>query len=254
VAPLKRVAIHEIFASIQGEGLWIGERHIFVRFLGCDLRCRYCDTTVAVKAGPDPLNKGGCKAQKTADAYEFVQVPNPVSASELTDFCGRLIIPGPSRPVLSITGGEPLLHREFLAEWLPAIRNTFTIYLETNGIHHEAMRSLRDHVDVVSMDFKLPSATGLRPFWDEHSRFLSAARGKKLFVKAVVTRDTTRDDILTAASVIEKFERTIPLVLQPAAGPLAPEPMMLIRYQNLALGSIDEVRVIPQAHKMLNVP
>jgi 7-carboxy-7-deazaguanine synthase len=254
VAPLTRAAIHEIFASIQGEGLWIGERHIFVRFLGCDLRCRYCDTPAAVKAGPDPLNGGGCRAQKTPDAYEYVLVPNPVSASELTECCTRMIIPGPARPVLSITGGEPLLHREFLAEWLPAMRNTFRVYLETNGIHSEAMRSLRDHIDVVSMDFKLPSATGLRPFWHEHKQFLSAAHGKKLFVKTVVTRDTTQDDILAAASLIERFDKATPLVLQPAAGPLAPEPMMLIRYQNLALGIIDDVRVIPQAHKILNVP
>lgn len=251
---MKRAAIHEIFASIQGEGLWIGERHIFVRFLGCDLRCRYCDTPVAVNAGTDSQNRGACKVQKTSDAYEYMLVPNPVSGSELTEFCTRLIIPGPSQPVLSITGGEPLLHREFLAEWLPTIRNDYRIYLETNGIHSEAMQSLRDHVDVVSMDFKLPTATGLRPFWSEHAQFLSAARGKKLFVKAVVTRDTSQGDILSAAAILGKYDAAIPLVLQPAAGSLAPEPLLLIQYQNLALGIIEDVRVIPQVHTMLNVP
>jgi len=251
---MKRAALYEIFASLQGEGLWIGERHIFVRFQGCDLRCRYCDTPAAVTDSTDPLNEGVCKAQKNSDAYEYALVPNPVSASELTELCRRLIVPGPSRPVLSITGGEPLLHQEFLAEWLPTVRNTFRIYLETNGIHGEAMQSLRDQVDVVSMDFKLPSATGLRPLWDEHKQFLTAARGKKLFVKAVVTGDTTQDDMLTAARIIGKFDKAIPLVLQPAAGPLAPDPMMLISYQNLALGIIEDVRVIPQAHKILNVP
>lgn len=251
---MKRAAIHEVFASIQGEGLWIGERHIFVRFFGCDLRCRYCDTPAAVKIGPDSMSGNGCRAQKNAGAFDSVPVENPVSVPELTALCGRLSIPGPSRPVLSITGGEPLLHREFLSEWLPAMRSTFRVYLETNGIHSEAMHFLKDHVDVVSMDFKLPSATGLRPFWEEHRRFLSAARGKKLFVKAVVTSDTVKDDILIAAGIIEQFDKAVSLVLQPAAGSLAPEPMMLITYQNLALGILEDVRVIPQAHKMLNLP
>jgi len=251
---MKRAAIHEIFASIQGEGIWIGERQIFVRFLGCDLHCRYCDTPDAVRGGSEPLNSNVCRIQEKVDAYEYMQVPNPVSASELMEYCGRLIIPGPSRPVLSITGGEPLLHREFLSEWLPATRDAFRIYLETNGIHSETMQSLKEHIDVVSMDFKLPSATGLRPYWEEHKQFLSAAHGKKIFVKAVVTRDTAQDDILTAAIIIEKINKDIPMVLQPATGPLAPEPMMLLKYQNLALGLIKDVRVIPQAHKVLDVP
>jgi len=36
--------IAEIFSSIQGEGLYVGRRQIFIRFCGCNLNCRYCDT------------------------------------------------------------------------------------------------------------------------------------------------------------------------------------------------------------------
>ena len=35
--------IVEIFSSIQGEGLYIGERHLFIRFKDCNLNCTYCD-------------------------------------------------------------------------------------------------------------------------------------------------------------------------------------------------------------------
>ncbi len=245
--------IEEIFTSIQGEGPWTGQRHIFVRFIGCDIACRYCDTPSAVSCGSGPIERA-CRAQKSAASFDYEQIPRRLSPQELTRFCRRLTVPGPSRPTVSLTGGEPLLHHAFLAAWLPEIKNTYTIYLETNGIHEQAMTSLQNMVDVVSMDFKLPSASGLRPFWDEHKRFLAAARGTTLFVKAVVTADTSKDDVLTSASLIAAYDSTVPLIIQPAGGPLRPAPLLLIEFQNAALGLLQDVRVIPQSHKMLKVP
>ncbi|MDX9694125.1 MAG: 7-carboxy-7-deazaguanine synthase QueE, partial [Methanothermobacter sp.] len=39
-----RAPIMEVFSSIQGEGLLVGCRQIFIRFAGCNLNCKYCDT------------------------------------------------------------------------------------------------------------------------------------------------------------------------------------------------------------------
>ncbi len=246
--------LHEVFASVQGEGPRIGERHIFVRFQGCDIRCRYCDTPAAAY-GKNNGARNFRVQTSTANPAVHEEVPNPVSQSRLTELCARLVIPGPSRPIISLTGGEPLLQAEFLAEWLPSAKKQFLIYLETAGIHAKAMENLRGLVDTVSMDFKLPSATGLRPFWEEHARFLAAAKdGAAVFVKTVITRETTKDDILMSAGLIARQDHSIPLVLQPADGPLAPDADMLIGFQEAALRSIADVRIIPQAHKILMVP
>jgi 7-carboxy-7-deazaguanine synthase len=251
---MEHASIEEIFSSIQGEGPWIGQRHIFVRFIGCDMRCRYCDTPAAARGPNVQSEKGFCRAQKSPASFGHDRVPSPLSPRQLTELCSRLVIPGPARPIISLTGGEPLLHNDFLAAWLPEVRSRFQIYLETNGIRHQAMDGLRDMIDVVSMDFKLPSATGQRPFWDEHLRFLAAANRKNLFVKAVVTADTQLHDILTSAKIIAGHDASLAFVLQPASGPLAPDTAKLMEFQNAALGIIGDVRVIPQAHKILHVP
>ncbi len=34
--------IAEIFCSYQGEGIYVGQQQAFIRFAGCNLRCKYC--------------------------------------------------------------------------------------------------------------------------------------------------------------------------------------------------------------------
>lgn len=246
--------LNEVFASIQGEGPWAGERHIFVRFQGCDLTCSFCDTPAA-GAGPAAAGLGFFPAQVSPGyAAPREQEPNPVPLSRLTELCLRLSLRGPSRQTLSLTGGEPLLQADFIAQWLPRIAQSFRIFLETGGVHVEALRKIVACVDTVSMDVKLPSSTGMRPFWEEHARFLEAASGTGLVVKAVVTRGTSRDDVLTAARLLAACDDSIPFILQPAAGERAPELHSLVDFQDSALELLRDVRVIPQLHKILKAP
>ena len=247
--------LNELFASIQGEGPWVGERHIFVRFQGCDLHCCFCDTPASGSRVPGYEGPEFFMAQ-VSPGYSSLreQVANPVFPSRLTELCSRLSVHGPSQQTLSLTGGEPLLQGDFLAEWLPQVANVFRIFLETGGVHAEALKKIITSIDVVSMDFKLPSSTKMRSFWDEHDRFLDAASAAKLVVKAVVTHATSMDDVIVAARLIAAHDASIPFILQPAAGAWAPEVKALVEYQDAALSIIKDVRVIPQMHKILKVP
>jgi hypothetical protein len=44
--------ISEVFASIQGEGPWVGRPSVFMRLGLCNLECAWCDTKFTV---PPPL-------------------------------------------------------------------------------------------------------------------------------------------------------------------------------------------------------
>jgi hypothetical protein len=83
------------------------------------------------------------------------------------------------------------------------------------------MRALDGLIDVVSMDIKLPSATGQKTRWDEHRKFLSATEGVERFVKAVVSGSTAPDEILSAARLVAEQDRTVPFIIQPVSGPFA---------------------------------
>ncbi len=240
--------IEEIFSSVQGEGPYVGTRHVFVRFSGCDIRCRYCDTPAAHRSNII------CRVQKYISSLEYYEIQNPVSDDDLYRCCRGLSPAGPGRPWLSLTGGEPLLQKDFLVSWLSRIRPDLQIYLETSGIHHQAMSEVREFIDTVSMDFKLPSATGLRPFWKEHERFLEASIGRDVFVKAVVTADTLDSDIDRCIRLISEIDDSVPLIIQPASGRLAPSPQRLLSMQESGLRHLKDVRVIPQIHKILEMP
>lgn len=134
----------------------------------------------------------------------------------------------------------------------------FRSYLETNGTLPDELSRVIDLVDIVAMDFKLPSSTGAGSFWAEHAEFLKIASKKKVFVKAVVTAGTTREDIERAMELIKRQRKIIPFILQPASTISAADKAIdrdsLFKLLEAGLKSgVENIRVIPQVHKMMRV-
>lgn len=245
--PMKAPLI-EVFTSIQGEGPYVGYRHRFVRFAGCNLSCDYCDTSST--AGPR------CRIEKNPGKQDYFWAPNPVTVDALLAWTADAV--APRHHALALTGGEPLLYPDFLEAFLTRFRDFGTLcYLETNGTLPKAMARLARLVDIVAMDVKLSSVTGYPCPEAVHRAFLHAVSPARVFVKAVVGRDTSDAELDGVCALIADVAEKTPLVLQPVtpgSKRTAPPAKRLLEMQERCLNQLSEVRVIPQAHRLLGVP
>ena len=100
----------EIYQSRQGEGLWTGQSSVFVRVMGCLLRCRFCDSPHAQYLPEDS------------------SIGAPLSPDEIV---GRILLL--DLPHVVLTGGEPMLSPE-IVELTKLLKSfDYQITIETSG-------------------------------------------------------------------------------------------------------------------------
>lgn len=224
--------ILEIFRSTQGEGKYAGVPQVFVRFFECNMHCVWCDT---------PHSIGDT-------TRHYKEYPLEKLVDEISGLWGE------SHSV-SLTGGEPLVQADFINHLTPVLKSRkMPVYLETNGILPKELSQTIDGVDIIAMDIKLPSSTGCREYWQEHEEFLKIARSKDLFVKVVISKATTKEDVLRAADLVKRFAPEVPFILQPnffdmKDGVVA----QCVEFQKDCLKYLRDVRIIPQLHKFMKV-
>ncbi len=218
--------INEIFKSTQGEGLYLGEKQLFVRFFGCNLDCQFCDTRL-----------------------------NNFKEYSAEDLCREIRSLRKGVHSVSFTGGEPLLQKDFLKELLEFnFKEGSKNYLETNGSLPEALDDVIEYVDIVAMDVKLPSSTGQAKLWEEHLKFLKIATKKEVFIKAIICQGTQESDLKMTISLIKELNKSLVLVLQPNCydDPLALEDK-LDTFRSICKKERVTVCVIPQMQKIMGL-
>lgn len=276
----------------------VGQRMVFLRFQGCNLKCSYCDIP-----GAGAVSGALCTV-RSAQGEVVETVGNPLGVREVVKIVERLAagwetgafgdtpLPASSRTWVSLTGGEPLLQAEFLAEICRALKpagkalaadqrpeaKDYRLFLETNGTLPDELESVLPYLDMVAMDIKLPSDCGADVF-PQHRLFLERLVGRdwrgesdasasrksqvpSLFVKVVVTANTREDEFDRSVEMLTHFSgwrsEGIPLVIQPVTqvpgGPAPPKPGELLEMERKAWSSLLDVRIIPQMHKMLGLP
>jgi 7-carboxy-7-deazaguanine synthase len=135
--------VTEIFFSIQGESTRAGRPCVFVRFTGCDLRCRWCDTPYAFQGG------------------------TRMSREEILSAVAR----HPARYV-TLTGGEPLLQKELPQLCEELLAAGYEVAVETHG--QRRWESLPAAVSKI-VDVKPPGSGELAS--EEHLSWLSTLGG-----------------------------------------------------------------------------
>jgi 7-carboxy-7-deazaguanine synthase len=136
---LYMIKINEIFYSIQGESSYAGNRTVFIRTTGCNLRCSYCDTTYSYYEGE---HKSIEEIVAITDGYEADYV--------------------------CITGGEPLVQPEIHKLINILCDKGYHVSLETSG--SKSIKSVDPRVKII-LDVKTPDSGAANSFLMENLDF-----------------------------------------------------------------------------------
>lgn len=124
-----KLIVNEIFGSIDGEGIRTGELATFIRLAGCNLKCSYCDTDYAL----DFKDGEEMTIEEILDKVKQIGYRN-----------------------ITLTGGEPLIHRNVEELIDELIKNNYNVNIETNGAVDITKYTSKNVI--LTMDYKTNSS------------------------------------------------------------------------------------------------
>lgn len=225
---MEKLQVAEHFISINGEGRRAGQLAMFIRFTGCNLDCRYCDT-------------------------KWANIPDAPYEAYTAQEIMKLIRDSGVRNV-TLTGGEPLLQKGLpvLLEMLRAAPE-LQIEIETNG-SVDIVSFLPEKADgagkgiekdnvTFTIDYKTP-VSGMEDRMCS-SNYQNLRRSDT--VKFVVG---SRDDMMKAKEIVESYhlvERGCAIYFSPCFGSI--EPAEIVDF--LVEQHMNDVTLQLQLHKYI---
>ena len=199
----------EIFKSIDGEGIRVGYPVTFIRLAGCNLRCNYCDTKYSY------------------EDEKFTEMTPQEIYIQVYKLGGKRI---------TLTGGEPLIHKDVKVLVDLLIQKGYEVNIETNG--SVDITSFLDKHTIITMDYKCASS-------DMEDKMLldniSKLR-KQDVLKFVVSDD---NDLDTVQRIYQNTKATV--YISPVFGRI--EPKQIVEY--MLEHNMENCRVQVQLHKII---
>lgn len=232
------IPVMEIFGpTVQGEGMVIGRKTMFVRTAGCDYRCSWCDSAFTWDgSGADSISR-----MSPNDIWEEL-----------------LRLGGDRFDHVTLSGGNPALLSQLggLVDVLHC--HGITVAVETQGSRWQDW--LID-IDEVTISPKPPSS-GMDTDWnkldDIISRLSGRAPGRSFSLKVVVFDDA---DLAYAETVHERYPN-VPFYVQTGNPDVTTSDSsshishLIERYEHLVdavmkSDRLNDVRVLPQLHTLV---
>ncbi|HEX6068034.1 MAG TPA: 7-carboxy-7-deazaguanine synthase QueE, partial [Nitrososphaera sp.] len=233
-----RVRLSEVFTSIEGEGVLAGTKTMFVRLAGCPLKCHWCDTPYAI-----PMDSG-----------------NDVSIDEV-----KKIMTGELQPntyKINFTGGEPLAQADVVIELAKFAREKgVKTYLESACYDSKKFAKVLPFMDICKVEFKLSDAKATSE--KNYAMLLkneleclkmAVAAGKKPYIKVVVTNSSDPSELAGLAEKVfasTSAKNIAGFIIQPSYGIDEPRLDRLFAFYDAVYPLYEQVRVVPQLHKLI---
>lgn len=206
--------VNEIFYSIDGEGYRTGELAVFIRLAGCNLNCSYCDTKYALKS-----NMG-----TKMEIDEILKNVEKYNCKNIT-----------------ITGGEPLIHKGISELIDKLIKKKYKVNIETNGAV-----DITNYLNkcLITMDYKLPSS-GME-------KYMKLDNLEKLTENDVLKFVTEEKDFEKIEEILKNYKIKSYIYISPIFGKIEPEKIVeFMKKLNKDGINTEKVRVQVQLHKII---
>lgn len=121
VSTIQQLPVMESFYTLQGEGFYQGHAAYFIRLGGCDVGCVWCDVKDSWDATKHPN-------------YSVDEIIAKMNSDIADETVNRINQNNTAKPIVVITGGEPLMHN--LDALTKALHNQgYKTNIETSGSH-----------------------------------------------------------------------------------------------------------------------
>ena len=230
--------LSEIFTSIEDEGKTFGTKTMFVRLAGCPFRCHWCDTPYAL-----PMDSG-----------------SDYSVEEVKEIISKSLQPNTYK--INFTGGEPLVQYEAVIELAKFVRQKgLRIYLESSCYDAVRFSKVLPYIDICKVELKLRDSkiVNEKQYCNLLKNELECLRQavsscKTTYIKVVVTNSSNPKefkDIVGEVFRIAKPSELAGFIIQPSYRIDEPTLDVLFGFYDTVYPMYDQVRVVPQLHKII---